>query len=240
MRSKFQKVKDFIIENVFFLCAVLVAILFITSPVWINIRCLSNAISLFLVPLKSVEYKSSYIGAMGGLIGTFLAVSAALWTQRRIDEKEEKSRIREKALIIYYDFQFALYDIWNCIREFSPNVLILGMDLKDDQISNFIVITKTLEIRVYNEWITNIASISKYFTDDEVKKMYEIYGDLIKIERILKKPIEIVETLEWNNLYKLMTAYTQELFDEHYERIGIIPTPKVSYILNKLKKVGGF
>ena len=83
MRNKIENIKNFIVENVFFLFAVVIAILFITSPVWIKIKGLSKVVSLFLAPLKSEGYKSSYIGAMGGLIGTFLAVSAALWTTEK-------------------------------------------------------------------------------------------------------------------------------------------------------------
>lgn len=240
MRNKIENIKNFIVENVFFLFAVVIAILFITSPVWIKIKGLSKVVSLFLAPLKSEGYKSSYIGAMGGLIGTFLAVSAALWTQRRIDEKEEKNRIREKTLIIYYDFHFAFYDIWNCIREFAENVPILGFDLKDNQIKDFIASVRTLEIRICNEWITNIADVSKYFTDNEIKEMYTMYSDLVKIEEILKRAVETVENSEWNSLYKLMNNYVYEISGENYERVGIMVTQKVFDICNKLRKVGRF
>ena len=62
------------------------------------------AASWFLSPLG--EYGSSYIETLGAILGTFLAITGALWTQRKIDEVQDKKELRESALIVYYDFEF--------------------------------------------------------------------------------------------------------------------------------------
>ena len=48
MRNKIENIKNFIVENVFFLFAVVIAILFITSPVWIKIKACQKWFHYFL------------------------------------------------------------------------------------------------------------------------------------------------------------------------------------------------
>lgn len=92
MKNRWKNIKEWIIDNLFFLVIGMISILFITSPIWMNFEYLARIVSIFLLPLKKDGYKSSYVETMGALLGTFLAVSGALWTQRRIDSKKEKER----------------------------------------------------------------------------------------------------------------------------------------------------
>ena len=69
---------------------IIVTVIFVTSPVLLKNEWIYKWISSLLSPLKQEGYKSSYIETIGALLGTFLAISGALWTQRRIDRKKRK------------------------------------------------------------------------------------------------------------------------------------------------------
>ena len=85
--------------------------IFICSPLLLRIPCVRELFSWFLQPLGDSDYKSSYIETFGAILGTFLAVAGALWTQRKIDEAAAQKEVKESALIVYYDFEFAFNDI---------------------------------------------------------------------------------------------------------------------------------
>ncbi|WP_202766286.1 hypothetical protein [Clostridium paridis] len=48
-----------------------------------RVQIFSGLLSWLLSPLKTTEYKSSYIQTFGAILGTFMAVSGALWTQKK-------------------------------------------------------------------------------------------------------------------------------------------------------------
>lgn len=87
---KREYIKDFIVENVLFFVIVIITGIFIVSPLLLKIKVVSDVVSTLLKALETEGYRSTYIEMMGALLGTFLAISGALWTQRRISEKEEK------------------------------------------------------------------------------------------------------------------------------------------------------
>ena len=47
----------------------------------------------------------------GVIIGSFIAIYGALWTQRKIDEKEKKELISKYACVTYYDLYFSLQEL---------------------------------------------------------------------------------------------------------------------------------
>lgn len=80
-----------------FIAMCVVTVLFIVMPLFLQVSVIRNAIEWILSGLKYQEYKSAYLGLVGGLLGSWLAITGAIYTQRKFDrEKEEKRAIEEK------------------------------------------------------------------------------------------------------------------------------------------------
>ena len=88
-----------------------IIVLFVLAPLLLKINFFNNATSWFLKALKFEGYKSSYLETVGALLGTFFAITGALWTQRKEERRKEKQVLREVATVIYYDFEFAYKNI---------------------------------------------------------------------------------------------------------------------------------
>ena len=231
-----EKIKDFVIENIMFFIMILVTIIFVASPVMLRNERVYKWISLLLDSLKQEGYKSSYIETIGALLGTFLAISGALWTQRRIDKKEEKNIVKEHALIMYYDLKFSFYSIWDCMRDYSKNVKIPGYRLNPEQIKTFEFSIDLLEVEVGNDWRVKVASIAKYITDDEVKEIYKLYNDLQNIKRMLID----VDDIKCQRIYEIMHKYIHWKPSNNSAKMYCMLDQKIFDVLNKLSRVSGF
>ena len=104
--------------NILFMIVSAISAAFIFIPLILRIEFVYNAVSWFLSPLG--EYGGSYIETLGAILGTFLAVTGALWTQRKIDEVQDRKELRESALIVYYDFEF----VFNDVKRFMSRYII--------------------------------------------------------------------------------------------------------------------
>lgn len=230
---KREYIKDFIVENVLFFVIVIITGIFIVSPLLLKIKVVSDVVSTLLKALETEGYRSTYIEMMGALLGTFLAISGALWTQRRISEKEEKNKVREKTLIIYYDFLFAV----NNICDFYDKVSV-GM-APDDFWNNIKAAISSLEIQLYDEWMLNIVSISKYLKNEEVKEICKIYSELNKIKKMI--PISVNDLTE-AEVEKLCEAMSKCVESERKESLKkkYIANQEIVTVLNRLKIIGKF
>ncbi len=226
-------IKDFIVENVLFFVIVIITGIFVVSPLLLKIKTVSDVVSILLKALETEGYRSTYIETMGALLGTFLAISGALWTQRRISEKEEKNRVREKTLIIYYDFFFAV----NNICDFYDKVSV-GM-APDDFWNNIKAAVSSLEIQLYNEWMLNIVSISKYLKNEEVKEICKIYSELNKIKKMIQISVNDLTEAEVEKLCEAMSKYV-ELERKESLKKKYIANQEIVTVLNRLKIIGKF
>ncbi|MBL4930906.1 hypothetical protein JK634_03745 [Clostridium sp. YIM B02565] len=69
--------------NIIFIIICFIGGLFLITPILLRVQIFSGLLSWLLSPLKTTEYKSSYIQTFGAILGTFMAVSGALWTQKK-------------------------------------------------------------------------------------------------------------------------------------------------------------
>ncbi len=84
-------------KNGTFFAMCVVTVLFIVMPLFLQTSVIRKAVAWILSGLKYREYKSAYLGLVGGLLGSWLAITGAIYTQRKFDrEKEEKRAIEEK------------------------------------------------------------------------------------------------------------------------------------------------
>lgn len=227
MKNRWKNIKEWIIDNLFFLVIGMISILFITSPIWMNFEYLARIVSIFLLPLKKDGYKSSYVETMGALLGTFLAVSGALWTQRRIDSKKEKEKVRERTLIIYYDFKFVFDDVKNLMSEYQYNASVKGNSFITSQDREFFKeYSKGLKVHIDQDWITHVASVSKLFTNEEIKKIYD-------------KPIESILDSEIDLAFRKMNTWINLTISLNTLATNVELKDEITNLLKRIEVIGG-
>lgn len=250
MKELLRKIKNrvvkFIKENPIFFISIIISVMFIICPLLLRLSAFETMISLFLRPLKEQGFKSSYIETLGAILGTFLAISGALWTQRRFEQEAEsrieEERKRERLLIIYYDFKFVFDDIQNNMNFYlykKEGAIYSVLVTKDVDI--FRKQWKKFKIHIYNDWIANVASVSKYFTQDEIKLIYEIYGDFDELNQIFEESIEEISDSELKIAYSKIFKYIIPIKGLKSGRIEKVQIKEyVNNLLMKMRNIGGF
>ena len=167
-------------------------LLFLVIPLFSRINWVYDSLSWFLQPLRKSEYKSSYIEIIGAILGTFLAVTGTLWTQRKIDSVMEQKEIQKRALIVYYDFYFA----FNGLIDFMKSCLLYKksdiLNVIDDW-DTYMKFKKKYRIYVDDDWIHNVAELTGQLKNDEIQSIYKIYGDLHTIKRSFNNSEKLLE-----------------------------------------------
>lgn len=230
---KWNKIKDIIVEKWLFFTIIIITFIFVSSPYWLKWGNFSKEVSYFLQPLKTEGYKSSYIEMLGALLGTFLAISGALWTQRRDEIKREKQKIKETAVIIYYDFKFAFDDLFkfeNAYACISP-----GIENEYDDVKYFIKYKRNINIYLDSNWISNVAKLCNILSADEIKQIYKIYGDLETIKSIFNQKDEDIDIRMAHKVYNLIQSDLCKLIVE--PRIETLHRDINEKLMLKLKSI---
>ena len=154
------------------------------SPFLLRCGWFLNIVDWFLEPLQHGEYKEAFIGALGGMIGSFLAISGALWVERRLVTDKEKKEIERIALILYYDI-FLFYEEFTALS--SRTAQILAIDDKDAQRETYITYKNSIGVHIHSDWIGLVASLKGILEEDEIKKIYTFYGHVSDIKLLIEK-----------------------------------------------------
>ena len=74
----------------------IITALFLLIPLLLKIPFVSCVVSWLMDGFKISDYKSAYLEVLGGIAGSWLAITGAIYTQRKFDdEKEKQSQIAE-------------------------------------------------------------------------------------------------------------------------------------------------
>jgi|GEM_PF-6160257 len=174
--------------QIFLLLSITISIFIIIFPFILNIPYISFSISWFLQPLKNANYKIAYIGFIGSILGTYLAISGAIWVQKRERKKKEKDEIIKNATIVYYDIKLSCLELI-CMAK------------------------NTICRKIYLEpnWIEKVAALPKDRID--IQKIYNIYGRLYNVKLKLENIKNNMEDI--NNFidqYEMKIIFTNELY----------------------------
>lgn len=201
-RIMWKKIQDIIIEKWLFIIVVIVTLVFVFMPWWIKFECFSSRVAFFLQPLKTEGYKSSYVETIGALIGSFLAITGALWTQRREEKKKEEQIVKEAAIVVYYDFKFAFEDLF----KFEKAYYSAKITMKDEfnEAKYFNLYRQGIKIYIDSNWITNVAKLSVLFDAEEIKQIYKIYGDMERIKEVFNREDEHITDRTARQIYNLI------------------------------------
>lgn len=84
------------IKNGIFVVMCIITALFIVMPLFLKFPVVRKSVAWVLSGLKYQEYKSAYLGLTGGLIGSWFAITGAIYTQRKFDRENEQRKIMEE------------------------------------------------------------------------------------------------------------------------------------------------
>ena len=173
-------------RNQLLIASLFACILFLSTPQLLKIGFVYNLVDTFFSGLQYSDYKSSVIESIGAILGTFLAITGAIWTQRIIDMVNECKERKIAATIIYYDFEFALNDFQRILERYNDNTPRKSNILCDvDCVKCFADVTKRYRVYIDDSWITNVARLTGCLSADDIKSIYGLYGDFTTIKSIL-------------------------------------------------------
>ena len=206
--------------------------LFALSPILLRFDFADKLFSNILIPLKSSDYKSSYVETLGALsgtfLGTFLAVLGAIYTQKKFDNDSKRKETKESATIVYYDFSFAIDET----KSNYINAMIMQCSSKEGAPYEWYTkLQKAYNVRIDKEWIHNVAKLCHVLKTTDIKLIYSIYGDLESLIDSLRKP------LEGEEIHIVFSAFMLKYFKLDSSSGKFMLKKEYSDILNKLKEL---
>lgn len=166
-------------DRIFFI-SIIISILFILTPILFRIDLFENIATYFFGSLKMREYKTSYIEALGGMIGTFLAVSGALYANRQSSINDKIEEQKKSAVIVYYDIK--LFYKENDV--FASRIDRLLKTKKEEKkiLEEFNKLREYYAIHIDNDWIKTVASLIGSLDDTDIQTIYSFYGKITELK----------------------------------------------------------
>lgn len=165
------------------------------------------------------SFWGSYLGGLfGGIATLFGVVSTIKNSERETARKENKERsdeIRRSAIIVYYDFDFALGNINSFLNEYkSANKKITSAE--ELNVDAFNRCKSNLDQFYFDsEWIKTVASLleSEHLNPEVIKNIYALYGNLMTINKFLSKTSQSDDREVCSNAYHAMQEFQKNLTD---------------------------
>lgn len=155
------------------------------SPFLLKYNLFYNIVDSFMESLEYQEYKGAFIGAIGGMIGSGLAVTSALWMQSRAEMKQKEEVVKKRATIVYYDIELFYQEtdiLGNRIRE------ALRQKNIEAKIEYFVKLRDYAGIHIDENWISNVAELKHVLGETTIKNIYRFYGKISELKRIIYEP----------------------------------------------------
>lgn len=192
------------ISTIYFIIICIIALLFILSPIIMRIPFVYDLVKWFLSALKDSQYKNTYIGALGSIIGTFLAITGVIWTQKLIEKNKKENESQKNALVMYYDYKFALDGILEIMNVVYP--LVRSNTMPDDEqiIRRFQNLKKKRKIYINPNWKQLVSSLQETLSSDDIKEALLLYYKLTMISISFNAPISETSRKEDMNSYSIM------------------------------------
>jgi hypothetical protein len=171
-------------KNLLFGISLAMAIALLLSPFLLKIEFISNIIRWCLSDLQYQEYKSAFIGTVGGMIGTFLAITGTLWVENIISKDDKEEITETNALIVYYDIKLFYREVSSLAMHIAS---ILGNPDRELKNHQFKVFKKNSGIHIHADWISVVASLKHVLAPKQIEDIYGFYGQVNDMKRIIEK-----------------------------------------------------
>ena len=210
-------------KKLLFTISLIMAVCFLFSPMFLKIEFVSGVVRNCLEGLEYQEYKSSFIGGVGGMIGTFLAITSTLLVESIITKDNHQELTETNAFILYYDVKLFYSEVSELASKMKRIMSIKDIDIMEH---NFKIFKNDIGIHIHSDWISVVASMKTDLDFAEIEALYSFYGQVTDIKRIIEK----------ENVFATEIATVNRIM----EGVGIInttyvPNEKYEKILQKLK-----
>lgn len=164
--------------TLYFIFICVITFLFVISPLLFRITFIYEFARRYLSVFKNVDYKSTYIETLGAILGAFLAITGAIWTQNLASKYKKKNKTEKNTLIIYYDFKFAMDSITDILAEIYP--LIKKNSLPEDEsiINQFRRIKLKHKMYIDSNWRQLVADMHDELSANELREAQIMYSRL--------------------------------------------------------------
>lgn len=219
---------------VLFVFSCLITTLFLFSPLLLRVSIVHTAISHFLNIFGNSTYKSTYIETVGSILGTFLAITGALWTQSIFTKYEAKREIEKNALTIYYDLKTTtkhVLDIMNVVYPIAKRNTLP----ENERIINLFYREKEEHLFFFDSsWKQLIENIHMYLTGEEIWQAQTLYGKLSMINACLNDGSESSNKKAYTLMCSMVSITVTLNCPARYE---IVIKEDISTLLVKLAKI---
>lgn len=235
-----MKKKKKSISTIYFSIICVIAFIYILSPLIVQIPFVYDFIKWFLSSFKSEQYKNTYIGALGSIIGAFLAITGVIWTQKLFDNNINNKQNKENALIIYYDFKYALDEILEMVKIIYPKIKGNVFPEDEEIMSDFRKLKKKRRIYVNNNWRQLVTALHDELTIDEIQLAQMLFNQLTIISIILNSPISEISRKDAMNAYSIMCdMFNIEPSLAHPINYSITIKNNINSLQNKIADIAG-
>lgn len=177
-----------IVIGVLFGFCLFAALLLAFSPLLLRWSLFRSAVASFLRPFGELAYKNAYISMMSSLLGSAIAITGAIWTQRVLrkfdDEKkrkEEEEKVRAEADLILYELRTPLNNIKTILQSVLPIVNSNKLPAYGDALVKFSRYVQASPIICDEEIRSSILRIRGKLSNDTTKSLLDIQQKIQKI-----------------------------------------------------------
>lgn len=226
--------KRFSIYDTLFYILLGIMVIIIISPLLIKSEYLRNIANFFIADLHSM--KGDYLGMLGTLVGSCLAITGALWAQKRINDNNEFENVKKSAKLIVFDLE----------RAFKL--------IKSSYISNCFRLDKVYwKIKFNGKWDENILALRGYIKDSETDDLMKIYDEIYILSNFIEKLLNCHNEIEESRFdysyqsgggsHTTIRNKTAEKYSEECDRLidsiarKVISVPYINEILLDLKEI---
>lgn len=214
---------------------VILIVLIILPCAFAHLAWGKTVINSFLSFSNITNYKTAYLGYVGSMIGSFVAVFGSLWVQRNINEHKDNETKKKYARIVYFDLFFAR-SLLTKAHKLADRITI---DKKENREIAFYNVISEMKLRIDKNWITDVSDLGGIISNSDIEKIYACYEKLENISdaiRAINKNIS--GSLNSNNDHRIQKLY--ELSNEILTQFKMDDSDDiviVKCLLNKLKAI---
>lgn len=189
-----------------FSLAMFFSLVFLAIPLLLKISFFYEMAQFLLEDLGS--YKASYFEACGAMIGTFLAVSSAIYIQYKQEEKQKTYDIKKNATIIYWDIKmfYREHDILASRIKDELTLYYAKEQTEEGVIERFLKLREFSGVHIDANWISTVAELICVLGQSTIDDIYWFYGKITnlkkKLEQIDNYNIDDIKTIQ-RHLYNI-------------------------------------
>ena len=240
--------------NLVMFIACFATVLYLLIPLFLKIPFIREICACYLFKLGNSEYKSAFAESIGGLLGSFLAIVAALWTQSYFTKEAEKQAAKEDMRVVYYDLIFATNETYNILEGVAKTCGSISPprpDIYEGDITSHILFDSRFEeepkqlsifkhdihayhIHVVDNWIRVVSALPDLFSKEEREHIYYMYGQINHINQAINAYMSAPNDLKYDYLFAVyQRMYNLLIITHNLEGKALLNTTHTIDIVRK-------